>query len=210
MPLVITYSRTSRRNFAICFGRRILKAMRVADAVSKDPKFAETVGITAATISVDSEIRTKSSGTEKGPVCISPSVISIKLSTAPNVYIDVSHGACRQNVAIGHEMGHVEIDRQLIDRFLPIFRSRIAAMADAIGNVPAPSYDDSSMVRERIEDKINAMLSVTYDSMSIERALKHQQHDSPDEYRRVSMACPAVTVNTPVAAPRSRSHNGNS
>jgi hypothetical protein len=187
-----------------------LKLMTVKDSVTKDPRFVETVGLTAATISVDSEIRTKSSGTEKGPVCVSPSVISIKLSTAPNVYIDVSHGACRQNVAMGHEMGHVQIDHNLIDRFVPIFRSRIATMADAIGTMPAASYDDSSTIRERIEEKINAMLSVTYDSMAIERALEHQQHDSPEEYRRVSTACPAVSVNPPSAAPRLRSHDGSS
>ena len=185
-----------------------LKTMNVKDALSNDPKFAETVGLTAATISVDSEIRTKSSGPEQGPICIAPSVITIKLSTAPNVYIDSSHGACRQNVAIGHEMGHVRIDRELIDRFVPIFRSRITTMVDAIGAATAPSYADSASVRERIEDKINAMLSVTYDSMAIERTLAHKEHDSPEEYRRVSMACPTVSVNPPIVAPRPGADHG--
>jgi hypothetical protein len=187
-----------------------LKAMRITDALTNDPKFVETTGITSATISVDSEIRTKSSGPDGGPVCISPLVISVKLSTLPNVYVDASHGACRLNVAMEHEMGHVAIDRQLIDRYMAVFRSRIASMADAIGNVPAASYDTSSAIRERIEDKINAMLSVTYDTMAVERALEHQDHDSPAEYRRVSMACPAVTVNTPATAPHPPGHDGNS
>jgi hypothetical protein len=184
-----------------------LKSMTVKDAVTTDPKFTEN-GVTTATIAVDSEIRTKSSGPESGPVCVSPSVISIKVSTAPNVYIDGSHGACRQNVFLGHEMGHVVIDKTLIDRFLPIFRARVAEMADAIGSVPASSYDDSSAVRARMEEKINAMLSVTYDSMAIERALAHREHDSPDEYRRVSTACPPVTVNAPDTRPMPLSRNG--
>ena len=185
-----------------------LKSMSVKDAVTTDPKFTEN-GVTTATIAVDSEIRTKSSGPEAGPVCVSPSVISIKVSTAPNVYIDGSHGACRQNVFLGHEMGHVVIDKTLIDRFLPIFRARVAEMAEAIGAVPASSYDDSSAIRERMEEKINAMLSVTYDSMAVERAAAHKLHDSPDEYRRVSTACPPITVNAPDTRPAPISRDGN-
>jgi hypothetical protein len=182
--------------------------MNLADVLTGDLKFAETTGITAATISVDSEIRTKSAGPESGPVCISPSVISIKLSTAPTIYIDTSHGSCRRNVALEHEMEHVAIDRALIDRYMPIFRSRIAAMADAIGNVKAPSYDDLPKARERIEEKINAMLSVTYDLMAAERAAVQQQHDSPEEYRRVSAACPTIEVNQPDTAPHPHAKPG--
>lgn len=178
-----------------------LKAMNLSDILPGDLKFADTTGITASTITVDSEIRTKSTGPESGPVCISPSVITVKLSAAPTIYIDTSHGACRRNVALEHEMEHIAIDQALIDRYVPIFRSRIAAMADAIGNVKAPSYDDLAKVRERIEDKVNAMLSVTYDSMAAERAAVQQQHDSPEEYRRVSAACPTVEVNPPATAP---------
>lgn len=181
-----------------------LKAMNLADVLPGDLKFAETTGITAASISVDSEIRTKSVGPETGPVCISPSVITIKLSVAPTIYVDASHGTCRRSVAMEHELGHVAIDRALIERYVPIFRARVGAMADAIGNVRAPSYDDLAKARERIEDKINAMLSVTYDSMAAERVAAHQQHDSPDEYRRVGMACPNIEVNQPDTAPHPR------
>jgi hypothetical protein len=187
-----------------------LKALKVNDALTNDPKFAETTGITAATISVDSEIRTKSSGPEKGPICVWPSVISIKLSTAPTIYVDASHGTCRQSGAMEHEMEHVAIDRNLIERYMPIFRSRVAAMADAIGSVPAASYDTSSIVGERIEEKINAMLSVTYDSMATERALAHRHHDSPEEYRRVGAACPAVSVDAPATAPHPHGRSGKS
>jgi len=181
-----------------------LKAMNISDVLPGDLKFAETTGITAASISVDSEIRTKSVGPENGPVCISPSVITIKLSVAPTIYVDASHGTCRRNVAMEHELGHVAIDRALIDRYVPIFRARVGAMADAIGNVRAPSYEDLAKARERIEDKINAMLAVTYDSMTAERAGLHQLHDSPEEYRRVSGSCATVEVNQPDTAPHPR------
>lgn len=186
-----------------------LKTMKVADPVTNDLKFADTIGITDATISVDSEIRTTSAGPANGPVCVWPSIVSIKLSTAPTIYVDVSHGACRQAAAMEHEMRHVAIDRELIARFLPIFRARVTRMTEAIGSVAAPSNDDLSSVRERIEEKINAMLAVTYDSMAAERGLLQQAQDSPQEYRRISNACSAVSVDAPSVAPHVQPRHGN-
>jgi len=183
-----------------------LKAMRLTNALTNDPSFVETVGLTAATISVSTEIRTRSSGSENTAGCVSLGLISIKISTAPNVYIAAGHGLCLQNVAMGHEMGHVEIDRNLIDRFVPIFRTRLASLAEAIGSSRSPSHEDWLTIRERVDDQINSTLSHINDSMAIERALEHADHDSPAEYRRVSMACPGVSVNPSLVEPRSRSH----
>jgi hypothetical protein len=198
LPPLIDDSKTSAQ----------LKAMDIRNALTNDPRFRETVGLTAATISVSTEIRTRSSGSWKRASCVSPQLISIKISTAPNVYLDSDHGPCLQQVAMDHEMGHVEIDRNLIDNFVPIFRARLSALADAIGSVRSASDDDSSAIREQIEGKVDQTLSFINDSMALERALKHQEHDSPDEYRRVSMACSTVTVNQSSTAPRSRSQIG--
>ncbi len=199
MPPRIDDSKTSQQ----------LKAMDLKNALTKDPKFVETVGLTAATISISTEIRTRSSGSEKSASCISPQSIRIKISIAPNVYLDSDHGPCLLQAAMGHELGHVAIDRDLIDRFAPIFRARLAALADSIGSVRSPSSEASSLIRDQIEYRVNEALSSINDSMAIERALKHQEHDSPDEYRRVSMACSAILVNQQSLDPLTRSQIGN-
>ena len=157
-------------------------------------------------ISIDSEIRTTASGPPNGPACIWPSVISVKLSTAPVIYVDVSHGECRKAVALEHEMGHVAIDRQVIDRYIPIVRNHVALLAEAIGSVPAPSYDGLAAARGRIEDKINALLAVIDDSLVADRAAAATAHDSPEEYLRVSRACPAITVEPASIAPLRTRH----
>ena len=130
-----------------------------------------------------------------------PSVISVKLSSVPTIYVDASHGPCRQKAAADHELEHVAIDHRLVDRYVPIFQRRVADMAAAIGTVAAPSEDGLPAVRQRIEDKIGAVLSVTYDAMAAERAAAHRAHDSPDEYRRVGMACGPYPVGAPDPKP---------
>ena len=178
-----------------------IKNLKTGDAAASDYKYAEMTGLTDATISVDSEIRTTASGSTNGPTCIWPSVISVKLSTAPIIYIDASHGECRKNVALEHEMGHVAIDRQVIERYIPIVRNHIALLAEAIGSTSAPSYDSLAIARERIEDKVNALLTVIDDSLIADRAAAAQAHDTPEEYRRVSMACRTITIDSAHSAP---------
>ncbi len=180
-----------------------LKAMRFGDAISTDPKFTETAGVTDASIVLDSEVRTASSGPDNGPFCVWPSVITVTLSTAPIIYVDASHGPCRQAVAMSHEMGHVEIDREVIERYVPIFRRRIASMAEAIGSAVVPGRDQLQVARSRIEDKVNAVLSVTLDALNAERMQAQRAHDSPQEYERISTACPAAAVGVPAARGRS-------
>ncbi|HTJ62552.1 MAG TPA: hypothetical protein VL899_01975 [Alphaproteobacteria bacterium] len=185
-----------------------IKDLKTGDTMANDFKYAEMTGVTDATISVDSEIRTTASGPANGPACIWPSVISVKLSTAPTIYVDASHGDCRKNVALEHEMGHVESDRQVIERYIPIVRNHVTLLAEAIGSVPASSYDSLSAVRGRIEDKVNALLTVIDDALIADRAAAAQAHDTLDEYRRVSMACQSVTVDTPGTAPHGDRKHG--
>jgi hypothetical protein len=179
-----------------------IKASKVGDAPMGDYKYAEMTGITDAVISIDSEIRTTASGPPNGPACIWPSLISVKLSTAPVIYVDASRGECRKSVALDHELGHVAIDRQVIDRYIPIVRNHVALLAEAIGSVAAPSYDSLSMARGRIEDKVNALLTVIDDSLIADRAAAAAAHDSPEEYLRVSMACPTISIDAPAMPPR--------
>ncbi len=196
VPPKIDFSRNSEQ----------IKASKIGDAPMGDYKYAEMTGITDAAISIDSEIRTTASGPPNGPACIWPSVISVKLSTTPIIYVDASHGECRKAVALEHEMGHVAIDRQVIERYIPIVRNHVALLAEAIGSVPAPSYDGLAVARGRIEDKINALLAVIDDSLVADRAAAAVAHDSPEEYLRVSRACPAITIEPASIAPLRERH----
>ena len=181
-----------------------LQSMNFRDSVASDRSFAQVAGLTVASIAVDSEIRIASTAGE--PTCAWPSVVSIRISTAPTVYVGSDHGTCLRQVGLGHEMEHVAIDRNVIDTYGPIFRQRLDAMVNAMNSAaPEPGLDLDSL-RSRIEEKINAVIAVTSDSLNDDRASKHRKLDSPQEYRRLSYACPQVTVDPDGAAAAARFH----
>ena len=182
-----------------------LETMKFQDPLASNRGFARVAGLTVASIAVDSEIRIASTGNAAGePTCAWPTVVTVTLSTAPTVYVGADHGTCLREVGLGHEMQHVAIDRNVIDFYSPIFRREINAMIDAMNSTsPSPSLDVQSW-RQRIEEKINAVISVQSDALNSNRAARHRTLDSPEEYWRLSEACPQVTVDPSTAAARAR------
>jgi len=187
-----------------------LESMKFRDPIASDRSFARVAGLTVAAIAVDSEIRIASTGTSGGePACAWPSVVTVTLSTAPTVYIGADHGVCSREVGLGHEMRHVAIDKKVIDTYGPIFRRRLDAMIDAMNSAAQEPGLDINSWRARIEEKINAVISVTSDSLNDDRANQHRTLDSPMEYLRLSYACPMVTVDPKTAAARANMPKSN-
>ena len=183
-----------------------LETMRFTDPVASDRTFTRVAGLTVAAIAVDSEIRIASSaGTAPGePTCAWPSVVTVTISTAPTVYVGADHGVCSREVGLNHEMEHVAIDKGVIEAYGPIFRQRLDAMVDAMNTATPEAGVDIGSMRSRIEEKINAIISVVADSLNDDRSSRHRKLDSPQEYRRLSFACPQVTVDPQETADRSR------
>ena len=175
-----------------------LDAMKT-DPIAGSPRFTHVGGLTVGSISVDSEIRIANTRFGDGQICAWPSVVTITLGTKPTVYVAVDYSKCRIEGALAHEMQHVAIDRDIINRHSADFRRQISAMVDAIGVVgPAPDTALSS-IRHRIEDKINAAIAVAVDDLNDDRATRQSQLDSPAEYQRLSLLCPQIDLQ-----PRSR------
>jgi len=173
----------------------LLETMKFRDPLASDRTFARVAGLTVAAIAVDSEIRIASTSPVAGEgTCAWPTVVTVTLSTAPTVYVGADHGACMRGVGLGHEMQHVAIDRKVIDTYGPIFRKQVGAMIDAMNSQAPPAGLDLQSIRDRIEEKINAVIAVTSDSLNTDRAAQHRTLDSPQEYRRLSAACPQVSI----------------
>ncbi len=171
-----------------------LATMRFTESVASDRRFLQLTGLTVAGIAVDQEIRFARGGPESGPYCVWPSVVTVTLSTAPTIYIVASHGPCLMTLGLEHERRHVAVNQDIVARYATIFRGRLAAMAEAIDQDRAPA-GDAQAARDRMEEKIGAIVSVTSDLMYADWATDQRAVDSPAEYRRISDACPQVILN---------------
>jgi hypothetical protein len=171
-----------------------LTNMRFNDAIASDRRFIELTGLTVAGITVDQEMRFASSGPEDGPSCVWPSVVTVTLSTEPIIYVVSTHGQCLLRLGIEHEERHVGVNKTIIETYSTIFRRQLAGMAEAIAAEHSPPTRDPAALRSRMEEKLTAMISVTADTMYA--AWRTAQHavDTPQEYKRISEACPQVNL----------------
>ena len=180
-----------------------LRSMRFDLPVASDRRFLGLTGLTVSGITVDEEIRFARSGSDTGPFCVWPSVVTITLSASANIYVTADHGQCLQMLGLEHERRHVAVTQNIVDRYATVFRHRVGSMATAIDTDRSSPIDDPQMVRSRMEEKISAMVSVTSDLLYGDWAADQRAVDSPAEYRRISNACLQVTEgSTPRVGPR--------
>jgi hypothetical protein len=170
-----------------------LQAMQADGSIVGNQRFAKSTGLTVGGITVDSEIRIANDTAEDGTVCAWPSVVTVTLATAPTVYLVANEAGCQQTVGLQHEMEHVAIDRRIVQRYAAIFRFKVSTMAYAIAADTLRGRDLRTQ-RQRIEEKINAMIAIISDEMNEDRASEQRAFDSVEEYTRVNSACPDLTI----------------
>ncbi len=171
---------------------RQLQSKRSDTEIAGDPRFATVAGLTIGSIGVDFEVRIADLRLATGMVCAWPSVVTVTLSAAPDVYVVPDRGACQTKVALDHEMRHVAVYSDVINRYVPIFRHQVAAMVDAIGTVGPVPEERLSKLRHRIQDKIGASIDVVSDEMDASWISAQHAIDSQTEYDRLSHICPQV------------------
>jgi hypothetical protein len=118
----------------------------------------------------------------------------VTLSTAPVIYLVANRGQCLLAQGLEHERRHVTVNQSLVGRYGPVFREWVNSMTAAISQDQHPPTADPQQLRSRIEEKVNAIISVTSDRMYADWKTDQQAVDSPEEYRRIRNACPQVTV----------------
>jgi hypothetical protein len=184
-----------------------LASMRFDGPVASTRRFLSLTGLTVSGITVDQEIRFASQGPESGPSCVWPSVVTVTLATSPVIYLVSSHGQCLKTLGLEHEKKHVTVDHSVITDYAFVFRNRVGKMVDAIGQDNNHPTRDPQQLRNRIEEKVNAIIAVTSDMMFSDWKLQQLAVDSAAEYQRISSACSQVEIR-PGADAMSRGRSG--
>ena len=124
-----------------------------------------------------------------GRVCARPSDITIETAMSGNaIYVarELPQNSCGQREILAHEEGHVAIDRQLLADYQPILEKFAVLAVRKLGIVRAADPEEA---KRKMQAFLNDQLETAAGEMNKERALRQQGHDSPDEYRRLTVAC---------------------
>lgn len=123
--------------------------------------------------------------------CMYYSKIRIEISLDPRVYIanDYRKGTCLHDSILEHEKKHVDVDRQVVNKYSAIIGEQIRAAivnAGAIGPYKMNRRDD---IQELMLDNVNAAVQGVRLQMLEEQSRRQQGVDTLEEYQRVSEAC---------------------
>lgn len=147
-------------------------------------------GLTSGSIKVEQKMSI-SGATKLGQTCLWPDHIDVMVRLDQVVYIakEYKQGTCMNAAVWEHEHKHVRVDREIINKYRPIFEQQVRASVTQMGvtgpfeTVHQKAYQDQMMAG------VSAAISVVTKKMEDERNKRQQDVDTLEEYERVSHVC---------------------
>lgn len=117
--------------------------------------------------------------------------LEVRITIDPKIYIARQHkpGSCRHNAILEHEFKHIQVDREIVKRAIPIMRQRLEKAVRDVGIVGPKDARDQSKYQRKINDHIEKEINGINDMINEERRKRQQAVDTLEEYERVARMC---------------------
>lgn len=128
-----------------------------------------------------------------GGICLYYEAITIDISIDPKIFIakEVYEDKCMGKATLDHEMKHVKVDRQIVNKYAGIMGQKVFKGLEERGFTAgplAPVYVQQAA--ERMQKTVFQLLELEYKRMELDRAEAQGSVDSAQEYDRVDALCP--------------------
>lgn len=128
-----------------------------------------------------------------GASCIWYDTVTVKITLSPTIYIasDYQSDVCRQAI-LEHEERHVQVDRDVMNRFAQRLGASLQKAVRAAGAVGPYNVSQQDDMEQKMVTYIQNTIKIEEDAMHTEMRALQSQVDSLDEYERVSKICNAA------------------
>ncbi|MCB1562881.1 MAG: hypothetical protein KDJ75_04835 [Alphaproteobacteria bacterium] len=132
--------------------------------------------------------------TAQGASCIWYDTINIEIAIDPTIVIasEVYADSCMRRAVLEHEMKHVNVDRQIVNKYAQIIGQKVynglKERGFSAGPIPTP-YRQAAV--DRMNKTVSQLIDLEYKKMNIERQERQQAVDSLQEYESVGKKCPS-------------------
>lgn len=125
-------------------------------------------------------------------VCMWYSQVAVDIKFDPTIYIakEFPPGSCRHKAIMGHEMKHVQVDRQMVNKYAALIGKAIQKEIDAKPVYGPASVTQKAALEKQMNMRMEQIMKSNSNIMDAERSLLQQQIDSIEEYERVNNLCP--------------------
>jgi hypothetical protein len=127
--------------------------------------------------------------------CLWFDTLNIDIGIKPTIYIakEYNKGTCMHNAIMEHEMKHIKVDRDIVNKYANIIGYKIndKLTRETIYG-PAPTSGDAAQQAQMMQS-INDIIKGFIDELQIERKIAQQGVDTVTEYDGVSAKCAKIT-----------------
>lgn len=124
--------------------------------------------------------------------CLFVRTIDVKLHIDPTIYIakEYKRGTCMYDSVMEHEMKHINVDRQIVNKYTYIIIKALDNTFKKIGYVHGPvNQADQKALETQIGGIAIGVVQKFNDNMNAERDRLQQKVDTVAEYARVDAQC---------------------
>lgn len=115
--------------------------------------------------------------------------VSIKIDPKILIARDHKRGSCKHKAILDHEMKHVFVDREIVKKYVPIYKSELGKALRKVGIVGPKDSSESRKYQDKINGYLEKQLKIITDKMYAERTKRQQGVDTLEEYERVAGLC---------------------
>lgn len=176
--------------------RRLLESSAGVYATARPGDgFRGTQGLTQAAFVLDLSTNPKVHGlteSRAGPYCVTVDKITARLGFADTVvYVDrrYAKNSCNYNAIMQHEQGHVEINQQVMLRYIPVIMDRLKRAAGQLKPIYVKDAAGLRKVEQTILNSVNEAADPVLKAMQDEQVAAHTHHDRPESYDYTTGQC---------------------
>ncbi len=130
---------------------------------------------------------------DQGVACAWYDIIDVVLEVDPYITIaaEVYEDECMRQAVGAHEMAHVKLDREIINKYAKIMGQKIYTTLEERGfksNLVGVRALQGTV--QRMQETVYEVVNHEYKKMDLERLDRQRALDSKKEYKRMSKQCP--------------------
>jgi hypothetical protein len=99
---------------------------------------------------------------------------------------EIPPDSCAFNETMAHEQRHVEVNRDILNQFVPVIEDRFKEYLKLNG---VSKVQNADYAKQIINDRLKAIMDEVVDQMTAENIRRQREIDSRDEYARLSRVC---------------------
>lgn len=123
--------------------------------------------------------------------CIWFDQINVELKIDPTIYIasEFPKGTCKYDAILEHELKHIVVDRQLVEKYAPILQKRLQMASEKVGVVGPKEDTELKVYQQKMQDYMEEAAAPVINALYAERSKNQQAVDNIHEYNRVNEVC---------------------